>query len=154
MDSSEKYEILKELDAGAKRSFLERKHGISYGTLAGFLNNRATIEASIASASNLDSKSTKLSLYPEIDTALLEWFRYLKSTAPEETVTGPFLLEKSKCIAEKVKTRNVPGYLEPVFFDLNWVERWKNAITSPTVKSRVRANQQITEVLTTGYQRS
>ena len=119
---AEKYEILKELDAGAKRPFLERKHGISHGTLAGFLTS---IEASISTASNLGSKSTKLSRYPEIEAALLEWFRCLKSTAPEESVTGPFLLEKSKYIAEKLKTRNVPGYLEPVFLDLNWIERWK-----------------------------
>ena len=116
---------MKELDAGAKRPFLEQKHGISHGTLAGFLKNRAMIETSIASASNLDSESTKLSRYPEIDTALLEWFRCLKSTAPNESVTGPFLLEKSICIAEKLKVRNVPGYLEPVFLDLNWIDRWK-----------------------------
>ena len=45
---AEKYEILKELDAGVKRQFLEEKHGISHGALAGFLKNRATIEASIA----------------------------------------------------------------------------------------------------------
>ncbi|KAI6661981.1 Tigger transposable element derived 6-like protein [Oopsacas minuta] len=122
---AEKYKILKELDAGAKRPFLEQKHGISHGTLAGFLKDRAIIETSIASASNLDSKSTKLSRYPEIDTALLEWFRYLKSTAPDESVAGPFLLEKSICIVEKLKVRNVPGYLEPVFLDLNWIDRWK-----------------------------
>ena len=117
---AKKYEILKELDAGAKRPFLVQKHEISHGTLAGFLKNRAMIETFIASASNLDSKSTKLSRYPEIDTALLEWFRCLKSTAPNESVTGPFLLEKSICIAEKLKVRNVPGYL-----DLNWIDRWK-----------------------------
>ena len=116
---AEKYEILKELDAVAKRPFLDRKHGFS-------------IQASIASASNLCSKRTELSRYPEIDAALLEWFRCLESTAPEESVTGPFLLEKSKYIAEKLKKRNVPGYLEPVFLDLNCVERWKkrNNITS------------------------
>ena len=34
---AEKYEILKELDAGVKRPFLEQKHGISHGTLVGFL---------------------------------------------------------------------------------------------------------------------
>ena len=104
---------------------MEHKHGISHGTLAGFLKNRATIEASIATGTNLDWKSTKLSRYPEIDAVLLEWFRSLKSIAPEESVTGPFLLEKSKCIAEKLQKRNVSGYLEPVFLDLNWVERWK-----------------------------
>ncbi|KAI6651873.1 Tigger transposable element-derived protein 4-like [Oopsacas minuta] len=63
------------------------------------------IETSIASASNLDSKSTKLSRYPVIDTALLEWFGCLKSTAPDESVTSPFLLEKSLCIAEKLKKK-------------------------------------------------
>ena len=90
---AEKYEILKELDAGVKRPFLEQKHGISHGTLAGFLKNRATIEASIATGTNLDWKSTKLSRYPEIDAVLFEWFRSLKSIAPEESVIGPFLLE-------------------------------------------------------------
>ena len=34
---AEKYEILKELDAGAKRPFLERKHSISHGTPSWFL---------------------------------------------------------------------------------------------------------------------
>ncbi|KAI6648126.1 Tigger transposable element-derived protein 6-like [Oopsacas minuta] len=100
---AEKYKILKELGAGAKRPFLKQKHGISHGTLAGFLKDRVMIETSIASASNHDSKSTKLSRYPEIDTALLEWFRCLKSTAPDDSVTGPFLLEQSMCIAEKLK---------------------------------------------------
>ena len=47
------------------------------------------------------------------------------STAPEESVTGPFLLEKSICIAEKLRIRNVPGYLEPESLEMNWVERWK-----------------------------
>ena len=35
---AEKYEILKEFHAGVKR-FLERKHGISHGTLTGFLKS-------------------------------------------------------------------------------------------------------------------
>ena len=46
------------------------------GPLAGFLKNRTTIGESIANASNLDSKSTKLSRYPKIDAALIEWFRF------------------------------------------------------------------------------
>ncbi|KAI6647709.1 Tigger transposable element-derived protein 4-like [Oopsacas minuta] len=55
-----------------------------------------------------------------------------KSTTPDESVTGPSLLEKSICFAEKLKVRNVSGHLEPVFLDLNWIDRWKkrNNITS------------------------
>ena len=58
------------------------------GPSSDFLKNRAMIGTSIESASNLDSEITKLSRYPEIHTALLEWFRCLKSTAPNESVIG------------------------------------------------------------------
>ena len=71
----EKYAILKEIDAGAKRAHLEQKHGISHGTLAGFLKNRMQIDTTMTSAANLDSKSCKTSRYPEIDEALLQWFK-------------------------------------------------------------------------------
>ena len=59
---------------------------------------------------------------PEIDTALLEWFRCLKSTVPNE---WSFSSRKSICIVEKLKVRNLLGCLKPVFLDLNWIDRWK-----------------------------
>ena len=71
----EKYAILKEIDAGAKHAHLEQKHGISHGILAGFLKNRMQIDTTMTSAANLDSKSCKTSRYPEIDEALLQWFK-------------------------------------------------------------------------------
>ena len=46
---AEKYVILKEIDAGAKRAHLEQKHGISHGTLAGFLKNRMQIDTAVTS---------------------------------------------------------------------------------------------------------
>ena len=60
---AEKYAILKEIDAGAKRAHLEHKHGISQGTLARFLKNRMQIDTAMTSAANLESKSCKTSRY-------------------------------------------------------------------------------------------
>ncbi|KAI6661427.1 Tigger transposable element-derived protein 6-like [Oopsacas minuta] len=61
----------------------------------------------------------------------------VKAQLPDESVTRPFLLEKSIYIAEKLKVRNVLGYLEPVFLDLNWIDRWKKRhnITSRQISS-------------------
>ena len=37
---AEKYEILQELDKGAKRTFVQEKYGVAHGTLAGFIKKR------------------------------------------------------------------------------------------------------------------
>ena len=36
---ADKYEILQELDKGAKRTFVQEKYGVAHGTLAGFIKN-------------------------------------------------------------------------------------------------------------------
>ena len=40
---AEKYEILQELDKGAKRTFVQEKYGVAHGTLAGFIKNFSDI---------------------------------------------------------------------------------------------------------------
>ena len=41
---AEKYEILQELDKGAKRTFVQEKYGVAHGTLAGFIKKREKID--------------------------------------------------------------------------------------------------------------
>ena len=41
---AEKYEILQELDKGAKRTFVQEKYGVAHGTLAGFIKKREEID--------------------------------------------------------------------------------------------------------------
>ena len=41
---AEKYEILQELDKGAKRTFAQEKYGVAHGTLAGFIKKSEEID--------------------------------------------------------------------------------------------------------------
>ena len=122
---AEKYEILKELNGGAKRVFLHNKHGISYGTLSGFINNRPQIEAAVTSSTSLNSESSKQCRHPEIDAALLQWFRLLTTSSPEEIYTGPLLLQKAEEIGAKLTERGIEGYVDPPALGLDWIEWWK-----------------------------
>ena len=99
----EKHLILLELDRGAKRADLEVKHGISHGTLSGFIKDRKKIEEAVSCSYTVKSKSSKQGKFVEVDTALLEWFRQIRDA--NERVTGSDLLEKALIIGEKLKER-------------------------------------------------
>ena len=52
---AEKYEILQELDKGAKRTSVQEKYGVAHGMLAGFIKKREEIEASVKKPTSLYS---------------------------------------------------------------------------------------------------
>ena len=121
---AEKYEILQELDKGAKRTFVQEKYGVAHGTLAGFIKKREEIEASVKKPTSLAAKNTRQSSFPELDTALLEWFRQIRSDSSDVSISGADLLLKAEEIVTKLKERDVDGY-DLAVVDKNWIDRWK-----------------------------
>ncbi|XP_062501384.1 tigger transposable element-derived protein 4-like [Corticium candelabrum] len=131
---SEKYAILAELDSGVSRNALEKKYDVPHGTLAGIIKDRRRIEEAVASGTSLGAKSSKLSRYSQIDAALLEWFRRIRTNCPETPITCLEILTKATAIGKELKRREVAAYksFDENCLDLNWVDRWKkrNAIAS------------------------
>ena len=121
---AEKYEILQELDKGAKRTFVQEKYGVAHLTLAGFIKKREEIEASVKKPTSLAAKNTRQSSFPELDTALLEWFRQIRSDSSDVSISGADLLLKAEEIVTKLKERDVDGY-DLAVVDKNWIDRWK-----------------------------
>ena len=103
----EKYRILAEFDQGAKRSFLQEKYGLPHGTLAGIIKKRREIEARIRSTDGLQSKSSKQSRYPDVDSALVRWFRSVRTDSPETPISGNDLHGKAIEIYSKLQERGV-----------------------------------------------
>eukprot|EP00117_Sycon_ciliatum_P047765 scpid96935/ scgid34084/ Tigger transposable element-derived protein 6 len=121
---AEKYSMIQDVDKGIKRIFVQEKYGVSHGTLAGFLKDRERIEDNVKSPTKLEARANRQSRYHEVDTALLEWFRNIRSTRTDTVVTGLDLLAKATTLAKKLSENHIEGY-DNFSLDLNWIERWK-----------------------------
>eukprot|EP00117_Sycon_ciliatum_P008636 scpid95456/ scgid11251/ Tigger transposable element-derived protein 4 len=127
---AEKFGILQDLDTGAKRKDVEEKHGISHGTLAGFIRDRERI-ANASAKSTAQGFQSKLSIrqprFCEVESIVLEWLQQEASLAPKKVLSGPDLQAKAQYIFRALVSRGIDLYKDEDVekLDLSWIQRFR-----------------------------
>lgn len=114
----EKMTLLKEVDdKKLKRCKIAENYGVSEATVSMIVKNRNKIEEAMTkSECSGSAKRLRKSTFEDLDTALYEWFKQVRSNGVP--VNGPIMFKKAEELAERLGLEEFRG-------SKGWFERFK-----------------------------
>ena len=113
-----KYDIVKELNGGAKQADVAKKYGINESTVSRIKKERQSISKKFETGEkNPKQKRNRNISFADVDQALYNWVVSTASGLPG--LSGQMLLEKARKLARDLH------YDDDDKIDLNWINRFK-----------------------------
>ena len=114
-----KYDIVKELNGGAKQADVAKKYGINESTVSRIKKERQSISKKFETGEkNPKQKRNRNIGFADVDQALYNWVVSTASGLPG--LSGQMLLEKARKLARDLH------YDDDDKIDLNWINRFKS----------------------------
>ena len=111
---AEKILAIDEIDKKTLQSAVTKKFGISQSQVSRILKSKEKLLSAHCSNINPTCKRARKSTQEEVEDALLQWFKQMKSRGL--IITGPMLRKKAKDLGKIIKVDFDPS--------LSWVTQW------------------------------
>ncbi len=105
-DLKMKLQIIAEVDKGRHYEDVATEFKISKSAVGNIYRKRAKYQSSDAAS---DQKRSRQSKFPQVEAALVEWLKLVRSKNPEAGVSGPLLIEKAKQFAADLDVSDFHG---------------------------------------------
>ena len=100
MSFKEKYELIKEVKAGAPKEFTLNKYYITNRMYNRVIDSEPKVIVKVKSYEFEKKKSSKTSANIHLDAAVLTWFKQARDSG--DAISGPIIQEKARILNEKL----------------------------------------------------